>query len=178
MKVVCAWCNKTLSPGDPDGPISHGVCAECAAKMTPSRRLALQQLLDRLPLPAIAVDANITATCANRAAEKVLGKRGTLIQGQLVGNVIECAYAADPEGCGRSVHCAGCAIRRMATATFQDGKSRCSAEADQDVLCDRVVVPTRYTISTQKFGEVVLVIIEDIKVLATDAPFIEQTRGA
>jgi len=174
MKVVCAWCNKTLSPGEPDGQISHGVCADCAAKMTPSRRLSLDQLLDRLHLPAIAVDINLSVTCANHAAEKILGTQGTLIQGRLVGDVIECAYAATPEGCGRTVHCAGCTIRRMATATFEDGKSRCSVEADQDVLRNGIVVPTRYTISTQKFGDVVLVIIEDIKRLATDTPFKEQ----
>lgn len=178
MKVVCAWCNKTLSSGDPDGPVSHGVCAACAARLAPSRKLPLEQLLDRLHLPAIAVDANITATCANRAAEKVLGTRGGLIQGRLVGNVIECAYAATPEGCGRTVHCAGCAIRRMATATFEDGKSRSSFEADQNVLRNGIVVPTRYTISTQKFGDVVLVIIEDIKLLATDAPFREEVPAS
>lgn len=28
--VFCAWCGKVLKPGPTDGPVSHGICAECA----------------------------------------------------------------------------------------------------------------------------------------------------
>lgn len=32
MKTVCAWCDDVITDGDPDGPISHGICPECAIK--------------------------------------------------------------------------------------------------------------------------------------------------
>jgi hypothetical protein len=143
-------------------------------KFEANRPLPLNQLLDRLHVPVIAVDANVTATCANRAAERILGRRGNLIQGRLVGEVIECVHAAAPGGCGRSIHCAGCAIRRMATATFRDGTARCSIEAEQSVRHDGKTGPTRFTISTQKLGDVVLVIVEDMKALSSDLPYLEQ----
>ncbi len=28
MKIVCAWCGKTLQEGKE--PVSHGICADCA----------------------------------------------------------------------------------------------------------------------------------------------------
>ena len=34
MKIVCAWCHKTISEGDEqDSPVSHGICQECAKKV-------------------------------------------------------------------------------------------------------------------------------------------------
>ena len=30
MKIVCAWCQRTLQDGP--GPISHGICRECAGQ--------------------------------------------------------------------------------------------------------------------------------------------------
>jgi len=31
MKVVCAWCGKTLKDGPPE-PLSHGICEACRAQ--------------------------------------------------------------------------------------------------------------------------------------------------
>ena len=174
MNVVCAWCNKTLSSGLPDDPVSHGVCPDCAAKLAPTRRGTLQQLLDHMRQPAIAVDAKISAMCMNQAAQKTFGAGGHLIQGKLIGDIIECAHASRPEGCGRTVHCSGCTIRRMAMATFQDGQARCSVEAEQLVRGADGIAPVRYSISTQKVADAVLIIIEDLKSVATCAPFAEE----
>ena len=33
MKLVCAWCKKVIRDG-PDEPVSHGVCPECARRVT------------------------------------------------------------------------------------------------------------------------------------------------
>ena len=32
MKVICAWCKKTIKedPEDSEGLISHSICSECA----------------------------------------------------------------------------------------------------------------------------------------------------
>ena len=101
-----------------------------------------------------------------------------LIKGQLLGDVIECVNAQTPEGCGRTIHCSGCTIRRMVTATHQDGRPRQSVEADQLVMRAGSVVPVRYSISTQKVGNAVLLIIENAKMLATESNFAVQVQGA
>jgi len=31
MKIICAWCGKTLEDGPP--PISHGICDECEVEV-------------------------------------------------------------------------------------------------------------------------------------------------
>lgn len=36
MKVVCAWCKKTIRDDEnvkPDDPVSHGICVECKRKI-------------------------------------------------------------------------------------------------------------------------------------------------
>lgn len=32
MKVICAWCGKTVEEGD--GLISHGMCADCSRRVS------------------------------------------------------------------------------------------------------------------------------------------------
>lgn len=177
MKVICAWCNKTLSPGEPGDAISHGICPDCAEMVLGQRQVALVELLNQFDVPVIAFDANVTALCANHAAEKTMANEVDLIKGQLLGDVIECVNAQTPEGCGRTIHCSGCAIRRMVTATHQDGRPRQSVEADQMVMRAGSVTPVRYSISTQKVGNAVLLIIEDAKVLATESTFAVQVQG-
>jgi hypothetical protein len=29
-RIVCAWCQVEMSPGDPGGITSHGICPKCA----------------------------------------------------------------------------------------------------------------------------------------------------
>lgn len=31
--VKCAWCERELVAGDPDKPVSHGICADCKPKL-------------------------------------------------------------------------------------------------------------------------------------------------
>ena len=33
MKLVCAWCGKTIREGRDDGIVSHGICKDCAREM-------------------------------------------------------------------------------------------------------------------------------------------------
>lgn len=36
IKTICAWCGKLIKDGptDKDGKVSHGICPECAEKVT------------------------------------------------------------------------------------------------------------------------------------------------
>jgi transcriptional regulator with PAS, ATPase and Fis domain len=178
MIVICAWCNKTLSAGRPGDAVSHGICPECAELLLGQRRLTLDQLLEQFDTPVIALDADLTALCANQAAERVLATTKDLIKGKLMGDVIECIHAQSAKGCGRTIHCSGCVIRRMVTATHQDGRTRASVEADQTVRRAGEFTAVRYRISTRKIGDAVLLTIEDAKELSKEALFAAEVRDA
>jgi hypothetical protein len=169
MIVICAWCNQTLSAGQPGDAVSHGICPECANLLLRQRRFTLEQLLEQFDMPVIALDADATALCANRAAARTLATKADLIKGKLMGDVIECIHAESPEGCGRTIHCSGCTIRRMVTATHQDGRSRRGVKANQSVRRAGEATSVRYWISTRKIGDVVLLTIEDAKVLSSES---------
>jgi len=37
MRVVCAWCDKTVMEGEPgDTLVSHGICSECSGRFFPT----------------------------------------------------------------------------------------------------------------------------------------------
>jgi hypothetical protein len=69
------------------------------------------------------VDSDVVVAMANKPLLSLFGKTLSQVTGQRGGDVFECAYARLPEGCGRTVHCSGCAIRRAVTETFTTGRS-------------------------------------------------------
>lgn len=169
MRVVCAWCNKVLSAAESDDRVSHGICPECRHALSIRGTQTLDQLLNDIDIPVVAVDADSTALLSNRAAERVLGKGVNLISGQLLGKVVECVYAHHPGGCGRTIHCTGCAIRNAITATYRDGLPRRGVETEKLVLTADGTRLARFTFSAEKTGEAVLVILDDIKILEPEA---------
>jgi len=168
MKVICAWCQKTLSPGEPNDRISHGICPECRYRFETQRALTLDELLDEFEAPVIAVDANGMALAANAAAARVAGKTVDEIRCRPVGNVVECIHAHAPEGCGRTIHCAGCAIRFSVTATHRDGCARRSVEVEKLIRDAGGEKLAHFTISTERAAGVVLLVIEDRRILAPE----------
>jgi hypothetical protein len=79
--------------------------------------------------------------------------------GRLGGDVFECEYARHPDGCGRTIHCSGCAIRRSVTTTFQTGQAlhHVPAQLKQYPQENRQV---EMLISTEKVGDTVWLRIE------------------
>lgn len=177
MKTICVWCGNDFASEPGDDVIAHGVCPACYHAVIVRRKLDLAELLDQIDVPVIAFDANVTALLANRAAEKVVGQKVDLIKGRLAGNVFECIHASTPEGCGRTIHCSGCTIRRTVTATHQDGQPRRNVEAEQIVEHAGKRQLVRYRLSTEKVHDSVLLMIEDIRMLAADATVLAAVPG-
>jgi hypothetical protein len=49
MRVVCAWCEKEISPGlSQEKGISHGICEECTKKVNQKAKALEIQLAERL----------------------------------------------------------------------------------------------------------------------------------
>ena len=166
MKTVCAWCRKEMgarnSPEAPQEEISHSICQDCLSNIRFQAGGSLSDYLETLPWPVLVVDADAVVQDANRAARGLIKKPIEQIRGRLGGDVFECAYARLPEGCGRTIHCSGCTIRRTVTNTLATGRPRLKVPAvlrqgDPDDP-DQV----QLYISTQKVDGLVFLTIETV----------------
>lgn len=163
LTKVCAWCDKVLFQGDPDAEISHGICPECVEVFLRRDVDTLQTFIDRLSPPVLLVDASATVLTANLSAQRAIGKDLALVRGFRGGDVMECAYARRPEGCGNTEHCIACTIRNTVMDTHEDGMSRKNVEAFQDIQRPGGKVRMRFLISTAIEGNIVLLRIEEMQ---------------
>jgi hypothetical protein len=120
----------------------------------------LQAFLDSLQAPIFVVDGDVVVQAANKRGYALLKKGAGLVLQQLGGVVFECAYARLPEGCGRTVHCSGCAIRRSVYHTMETGKSLIRVPAVLN--CGEASEPDKIVmhISTEKMGNIVLLRVD------------------
>ena len=162
-RAICARCRNPLPEEFPIGEISKGICDECAEQLLHYDAVPLQQLIETLPVPIMAVNDDAVVLTANRTATELLGKELSEIQQQRGGNVMECNYAWLPEGCGRTVHCTGCTIRQTVMSTHEDGISRYRVEAYYDMRSENGPVRMKTFVSTEKVGDVVLLRIDDME---------------
>ncbi len=166
MRRVCAWCNKDLgvvaSHHDETYPITHGVCHECKMALTFQSGETLHNYLDGLNAPVVLVDFEGRIKTANLSARSALGKDLSAIEDVDGGTVFECAYARLPEGCGNTVHCSGCTIRRSVMATLATGKSLLNVPATLNVKDPVNPEKVSLHISTEKAGKLVLLRIDDM----------------
>lgn len=167
MKIVCAWCKKDLgtvhSEQYNESIITHGICTECVdmafAEMN-MKRAAI--FLDSLSEPVLVVDGDVAALMANSKAIEVLGKNLPQIKGFKGGNIIECIHAYEPGGCGRTIHCTGCAIRITVEDTYKTGKSHLRVPAYAEISVEGKPKTVGFLISTEKVKELVLLRIDKV----------------
>lgn len=167
MKKICAWCDTEIlsSTKKPvaDPVITHGICRTCARKLFKQLSKPLQEFLDQLTVPILLIESEPKVMTANKMAQNLLGKDLSQIQGRKGGEVINCAYARNPEGCGNSVHCASCTIRQTVLQTFTTGESFIEVPAYPDIQKFDEVKTFCVKISTEKVGEYVLLRIDQMQ---------------
>ena len=166
MKKVCAWCGADLEEVD-SAPfaqdiISHGLCANCAYHLFAQMGMPLKRYIDGLGAPVVVVDANGIVKTGNLQACELVQKDLASIEGYRGGDVFECAYASLPGGCGQTVHCSGCTIRRTVMYTFDTGQSCLNRPAYLNRTAADGVEKLELFISTEKVGEVVLLRIDAV----------------
>ncbi len=166
MKRVCAWCNKDMGTllvgGQSQNIITHGICEECANKIFTRIGLKSESFLDDLAAPVLVVDEIGRTISANRLARVLLKKDLQDTELYNIGDMFECANAALPEGCGKTIHCSTCTIRSSVMDTFESGESKLEVKAylhrgksDNSEKID-------LSISTEKINGVVLLRIDEI----------------
>ena len=166
MKSVCAWCNTELDNGSAndadDAVVSHGICVSCREYFfsTPSR--TLDNFLNKMDKPVMVINNEGQVALANDKAQTMLGKDLGEISGYKGGDVMECAYARLPEGCGNTTHCLGCTIRNNIMLTFETGKSLKRVPALLNRAKADSIEKIHFHVSTEKINDVVLLRIDDV----------------
>ena len=163
LKRVCAWCGKDLAAREEyasEGHVTHGICSTCALQMTRSTPRSAGEVLSLINEPVFLIDDNGVVKGANKAAAAMLNKELPDIEDELGGDVFECSYAKEEEGCGKSVHCLTCSIRNTVMDTLRSGQGFDKVPAFQSIDTPEGPRIMRFIITTEKLGEKVLLRID------------------
>jgi len=144
-----------------NGLVSHGICESCRDNIFFQGGARMQEYIDSLKLPVAVINEQGFVQTINTAARRFLQKETVPVEGLPGGVVFECEYARHPEGCGNTLHCSACAIRRCVIYTFDTGEPQHQVPATLR-YCGKPGVPEEIImyISTEKVGEVVLLRID------------------
>lgn len=167
MRIECAWCQKVLSEDKPqldsdNIPISHGICPDCIKQVLSFKTEPMRDYLDRFAGPVLLVDSENRVITANKEGFSMLKKEPQDVEGELRGDALECKYASLPEGCGNSIHCKTCTIRRTLMDTIESGVSHHKVAAYPDLSWITGETRIKYLITTEKLGEAVLLRIDEV----------------
>jgi len=99
VRRVCAWCARLIQEG-PEQPVSHGICAECAAEtgLFPIEDLHClgTEALDALPWGMVVLDDEGVVLEYNAAEERLAGKsRGDTVGRSFFAEVAPCTSVAE-----------------------------------------------------------------------------------
>jgi len=166
VRRVCAWCEKELgwseSPPGFQNAVTHGMCEECAYHLFAQIGMPLRKYLDGLGAPVLVMNPDGSVKTVNSQATELVQKELSEIEGNLGGDVFECAYASLPGGCGQTVHCSGCTIRKTVMETFETGQSRLRVPAYLNRESSGEAEQIRFLISTEKVADIVLLRVDEV----------------
>jgi len=163
VTAICSICRGDAENLGADGREAGGfnLCDKCRKDFELKNAASLVPLLDRYSEPVMVVDSAGRLLSCNRLAEGVLGRRLIGIRGLLPGEFMKCGVATKHTGCGRGVKCGDCNLRQAIRTTFNEGRPIQKLPVALDAIHNGKVSIRRFTLSTQKVGEVVQLRIED-----------------
>ncbi|MDW7773006.1 MAG: PAS domain-containing protein [Desulfobulbaceae bacterium] len=167
---ICVRCKKQLLPQEDlrtEKVITQGICSRCTVQLTQGIPQNFRELLNIIPEPVLVLDCRGVVKTANDCGMKFLGKNPGEIEGCLGGEVLGCAFANLPEGCGKTEHCRTCAIRNIVMDTLTRGRGYSNVPAFQNIKTPRGERIMRFYISTEKIADRILLRIDDILERAT-----------
>jgi len=164
-KLVCAWCGAIIErPGygqTLDGNTSHGMCAACwEAWAEQDKGVSLQGYIDTISTPILVVDSQNAIVAANAKASEMLGRKLDPPVQPPFGLFFDCVHSRLPEGCGRTIHCSGCVIRKSVAATFNTGEAQISIPATLNVESPDQLSEAVFEITTVKRDGLVVVKVD------------------
>jgi len=166
VRVECSACGVHLGDkpdeGVPEGAISHGLCDDCAHRFIAQMGMPLERYIEGLAAPIAAVGPTGVIGAVNERAGELLGTTSAHVRGFQGGDVFECEYSFEPEGCGQTVHCSGCTIRNTVMDTRRTGRAHRRVPATLSRSTDAGRREYELLISTSMVGGVVFLQIEEM----------------
>jgi PAS domain-containing protein len=160
--VVCAYCRKTISDDRQGGEcdVSHGMCPSCADHYERLwQGMPLSEYLDTIDRPVIMVNGDGAVVAANQKLAALFGREKAEMRGLLEGEAMACVHSRLPEGCGKTVHCRECTVRRAVESVARTGKPLQRITAYLDTKDGRVDL----RISVKAKDGLVRVVVEEMK---------------
>ena len=162
MLVICAYCRKTISDARGGGScdVSHGMCQSCADHYERLwSGMPLSVYLETIDHPVIVVNGDGCVMGANQKLAHLLGRERVELRGLMGGEAFACVHSLLPEGCGKTVHCRECTIRRAVTKVAKTGRPLEKIPAYLDTKEGRV----NLRISVRAKDGLVRVVVDELK---------------
>lgn len=158
----CARCEKQIPglSGINLKPVTTNLCPQCLQYFELREVADICQYIENLPAPILVIDGNNMIKGANTQACKAVSIDLPHILNLRGGDVFECAYAHLPEGCGKTVHCSGCQIRRAVLNTLATGKPSLGVSVELVQRVDGKDRKVTIEISTQRVANCVLLRVD------------------
>jgi PAS domain-containing protein len=161
MRVICSYCRRTIR-ADPQARITdvtHGMCEPCGRHFERLwAGMPLDEYLDDLGQPVLLTDGDGRVIAMNAKLAELIGADRKATIGLASGEAFACVRSRLPEGCGRTVHCRECAVRRSVEKVARTGRALDNVAAYLDVAAGRIDL--RISARPAKAGIVQVKIIE------------------
>jgi len=132
-------------------------CADHYEKLW--KGMPLSDYLDTLPQPVIVVNGDGCVVAANQKLASVFGRDKVELRGLAGGEAMACVHSLLPEGCGKTVHCRECTIRRAVQKVAKTGRALDKVPAYLETKNGRVSL----RISVKAKDGLVRVTVEEMK---------------
>jgi PAS domain-containing protein len=116
MRVVCSQCRRIVREDGIGGSsvATLELCGDCADYARRLRaRIPGRERLAASPSPLLVTKVDGRVVAANTAFAALTGRTAGALDGWLAGDAMGCERARLPGGCGRTVRCQECTLRRM-----------------------------------------------------------------
>jgi PAS domain-containing protein len=164
MDIICSYCKALIRTVESNlSGVSHGICRNCHPKLVKELGQPLSEFVDELSTPILVMREDTRIVAANVAARRLSPEPLEELSGVLCGDVIGCLHSHEEGGCGRTVHCLSCAIRRSVAHTFETGEPCHDVSAYQDIGLLSGDTQVCFRISTEKKGDFVLLRIDRVE---------------
>ncbi len=133
------------------------MCEDCRTFFSDrAEPTALADFIGQFAFPVLVLDSNGVAVEANESAQEFVRKSPFEILGKLKGEILECAHARLPKGCGRTIHCEACTIRSSVMETHLSGRPMADVDAYQDLETPEGTRRVPLKISTVRHGDCIV----------------------
>ena len=164
MDVICSYCGMLIRTIESNlYGASDGVCRNCLPKLVKDLGQPLWEFIDELGTPILIVREDLRVVAANAAARALSPEPLEELVGLLCGEVIGCLHSREEGGCGKTIHCLSCAIRKCVTYTSVTGEYCLDVPTYPDIGLLSGNTGVRFQVSTGKKGDFVLLKIEQVE---------------